>query len=215
MDGGRSATRRPGRSLWITSFVPLGLLTAASWVGTLSAPALAASHPLLLMGLSTRLPFLLVAAATVPAPAYFVVGLARMVAGDPCHYLLGRRGGDYVSRQAAPRWPLADRSLARVQEALRSHGWVVIALRPTGHVLFGAGAAGLRPRHVAVADVAGTVAYLGVVWVTAQAATHSLVEPGLALWIGLLLSVAVIGSAAAYRRLRAANRSPDLRQAAA
>lgn len=125
----------------------LGLLTAVSTGATLLSPALAAEQPLLLAGLSPRVPFLALAAGDSPLPLFLLVGLGRLLLADPIHYALGRRHG-------------AHRVGARVQRVVGRFGLVAVAIRPNGPVLAAAGAGHLRPGPVLVADVAGTVAYL-------------------------------------------------------
>lgn len=164
MGTGAALDARPRWTAFLGPVVPLGVLTAASWVGTVTAPALAATSPLLLMALSPRLLFLALAADRVPAAAFFAVGLARLVVADPLHYLIGRHGYERLAGSAVGRAPPARRAHEAACRAVRRAGPVVIALRPNGPVLCAAGACRIRPRQVAVADVVGTSGYLGAVW---------------------------------------------------
>lgn len=200
----------PPRRPWFrlaTRLGPLGVLTAASWIGTVSAPALAATSPLALAALSPRLPFLVVAASAAPLPAFLGVGLARLVAADPVHYVIGRDGRGWLSGRGRLRSPLAHPGAHRVREALRAQGLVVVALRPTGIVLCGAGAAGLRARSVAVADVVGTTGYLGVVWIAGRAASPHLLDTAV---VGtravVVATTATALGAGVHRALRARSR---------
>lgn len=198
-----AAFARPRWPLWLTGLCPLGILTAASWVGTLHAPSLAATDPLVLLALSPRLPFLAAAAAAgaVPAPAFFLVGLARLVAADPSHYLIGRRGYGYVSDRLAGRSAAAHRVLSRVRAAVGSHGLLLVVLRPNGNVLCGAGAAGLRPLPVAGADVFGTASYLVFAWIVGQCFPSRVLEATVASTRAWCAVAAGAGMCAGARRL--------------
>ena len=200
--GAASPARRPP-SLLLTALGPLGVLTAGSWVGTLSAPQLAATSPLALAALSPRLPFLAVAASAAPLPVFLAVGLARLVAADPAHYVMGRDGHRWVSQRVGRRSALAHPVAHRVREAFRTQGLVVVALRPNGIVLCGAGAAGLRARSVAVADVVGTAGYLVVVWFAGRAASPHLLDAAVLATRAVVVAITAAAlCAGAHRALR-------------
>lgn len=129
-------------------------LSAVSAAGTVGAPWLA-DWPLLLVGLSPRLPFLAAAAPHVGLVPFLVVGTFRLCAGDPFHFLLGRRFGD-ATRRRRPR------RLVRLVHRPNSR-WAAAAavlVRPVGRHLVLAGATGVPSVVVAALDLAGTVAYL-------------------------------------------------------
>lgn len=204
MKYGTAAPPRRPWSLWITGLGPLGVLTGASWIGTVTAPTLAVSAPLVLMALSPRLAFLLVAAGAVPAPVFFGVALARLVAADPSHYLIGRTGGGFVTKRAGSHSPLVEQFLDRVRQAVRSRGLVVVALRPNGLVLGAAGAFGLRPLPVAVADISGTCCYLALVWIASRSASPYVLEVSVVVTRALvLLTAGAFVCAGAWRLVQA------------
>lgn len=195
---------RPRWSLWTASLGPLVVLTVASWIGTVNAPALGGSHPLVLMALSPRLPFLAAAAGAVSLPAFFAVGLLRLVAADPSHYLIGRHGYRGVSGRVARRSSSAHRLLERLRRAVGSRGLLVVALRPNGQVLCGAGAAGLRPLPVAAADVAGTLCHLTVAWVAGRSLPGHLLDPSVVVTRAVVLvGAGAVACAGSHRLLRA------------
>lgn len=201
--GAAAPPRRPW-SFWIAGLGPLGVLTGVSWIGTVTAPTLAVSAPLVLMALSPRRAFLLVAAGAVPAPVFFGVALARLVAADPSHYLIGRTGGGLVAERVGSRSPLVRQFLDRVRQAVRSRGLVVVALRPNGLVLGAAGAFGLRPLPVAVADVSGTCCYLALVWMASRSASPHVLEMFVVVTRALvLLTTCAFVCAGALRLVRA------------
>lgn len=191
-DGTRVSPRHPW-SLLLTGLAPIGVLTAASWVGTLTAPTLAATSPLALAALSPRLPFLAVAAAAAPLPAFMAVGLIRLVAADPAHYMMGREGREWASHRIGRRSLLGHPVVDRLRQAVEGQWLVVVALRPTGIVLCAAGAAGLRARAVAVADIVGTAGYLGVVWLAGRMASPHLLDTAVA--ATRAVAVAITGAA--------------------
>jgi hypothetical protein len=134
--------------------LPLALLSAVSAAGTLAAPALQSRNPLLLLALSPRLPFLLLAVPRVGFIPFMAVGTVRLCLADPFHFRLGRSLG---CRRHSGGW-LAPR--------LVGHPWArpasaaAVALRPNGRHLALAGAVGLRTSLVVALDIGGTVLYL-------------------------------------------------------
>jgi len=137
---------------------PILALSAASVIGNLLAPALVTAHPLLLITLSPRAVYLAIAAGEVPPAAYLAVGLLRLCAADPSHFLLGSLLGSRVDRVAA-----------RLPRLCRRMGLPVVALCPNGKVLLLAGATGLPHRRVALAAVTGTLAQLVLIYTASRA----------------------------------------------
>jgi hypothetical protein len=134
--------------------LPLAILSLVSAVGTLAAPVLQSSNPLLLMALSPRLPFLVLAVPRVGLVPFVAIGTVRLCLADPFHFRLGRRlgscrhgGGRLAPRLMGHRW-------ARPVSAL------AVTLRPNGRHLALAGAVGLRTSIVVALDVGATVLYL-------------------------------------------------------
>lgn len=139
-------------ALWLVG--PLLALSAVSGAATLGAPWLA-DWPLLLVGLSPRLPFLAVAAPQVGLVPFLVVGTFRLCAGDPFHFLLGRRLGHAAQHRRARR-------LARLihRPNSRRAAAAAVLMRPVGRHLALAGATGVPGGVVMALDLAGTLAYL-------------------------------------------------------
>jgi hypothetical protein len=152
--------RRPETADRIRIFLlPLAALSLVSAAGTAAAPALW-GNPLLLIALSPRLPFLMVAAPGTGLGVFVVVGTLRLCLADPFHYRLGRRlaAGPPAGRSRRARrsrWAqLLGHRLARPAVA------VAVLLRPNGRHLGLAGAVGLTVPMVAVLDLVGTALYL-------------------------------------------------------
>jgi hypothetical protein len=134
--------------------LPLAILSLVSAGGTLAAPVLQSRNPLLLMALSPRLPFLLLAVPRVGLVPFVAIGTVRLCLADPFHFRLGRRLG-----------PLRH-SRGRLARRFVGHRWArsatatAVVLRPNGRHLALAGAVGLRTPIVVALDVGGTVLYL-------------------------------------------------------
>ena len=148
--------------------LPLAVLTAASVVGTVLAPHLLITDPLLLVVLAPRTLYLTVAAGRSPLGLFLVVGLLRLAAADPSHYLLGRLHGTRLTELALRR-PGPHRALRFLLRAWRHIGLPLVALSPTGKVLVMAGASGLRHRRVAAVALSGTLAQLLALYVAGRA----------------------------------------------
>lgn len=147
-------TPAPGR-LAAAVVLPLAILSLVSAGGTLAAPVLHGRNPLLLVALSPRLPFLLLAVPHVGFVPFMLIGTMRLCLADPFHFRLGRslgrsrqgKGGRLAPRLVGHRW-------ARPATA------AAVVLRPNGRHLALAGAVGLPTWVVVALDVVGTVAYL-------------------------------------------------------
>ena len=119
------------------------LVSAVSAAGTAFTPALLA-FPILLVALTPRLPFLVLAASSASPVLFFSVAVPRMLVADPVHITLGRRlGGRFVPQRA--------------KRLIRRLGLLGVALRPTSKVLAAAGACKLSTARILIADVLGTV----------------------------------------------------------
>ncbi len=160
--------RRRGPTL-LALTTPIALLSGASMVGTLLTPVLAPAHPLLLVALCPRGVNLALASSRSPLWAFLVVGLMRLAAADPWHFLVGRHCGEQLAAWTDNRAPRVARTLARTQRAVERLGLTVVAVRPNGPVLAAAGSCRLSPTLVGVADVAGTLTYLLAVYAVGQA----------------------------------------------
>jgi hypothetical protein len=146
---------------------PIVAVTLISALGTVAAPALT-GNPLLLVALTPRLPFLLLASHQVPPLLLLVVATARLCVTDVHYFALGRRWGPAAterfqrlrSRWRIPTWRRPSWLPARATAI------VAVLIRPVGRHVALAGAGGASPIAVAIADVSGTMAYVvGVVWI--------------------------------------------------
>jgi membrane protein DedA with SNARE-associated domain len=154
--------------------LPIVVLSLTSAAGNVMAPHLLAANPLLLAALSPRAIHLVVAAGSAPLPVFLAVGMLRLVAADPWHYLLGRMHGPAVAEALSRRSAGLGRLAAWILRIDQRKGLMAVAASPTGKVLMVAGAARLRPSRVAAADAAGTLVQLGVLYVSGRPLVHAL-----------------------------------------
>ncbi len=135
--------------------LPLAVLTVISTAGTAAAPTLAHDQPLVLMALSPRFAFITLAARNTSFLPFLAVGLVRLCLADPFHFALGRRhGGRALDRLS--RFAIVD----RIRNVAGRGVPLLVFLRPNGTNLAIAGASQSSRLQIALADVAGTIAYL-------------------------------------------------------
>jgi membrane protein DedA with SNARE-associated domain len=146
----------------------LALIGAASFVGDAAGPVLLRQNRLALVALTPRSAYVVAAARDVPFPLLLLVAVARLALADPVHFVLGREAGPAVLARAERA-----RLLGRVARRLPStpgNLWLsAVAISPTAKTMVVAGGLGLPAGRVAVANVAGTVARVLVVWTAGQA----------------------------------------------
>ncbi|HVF15049.1 MAG TPA: hypothetical protein VM942_10640 [Acidimicrobiales bacterium] len=200
---------------------PLVVLTGASVVGNLLAPSLLTAHPLLLVALAPRTPYLAAAAGQVPFAPFVGVALLRLCAADPSHFLLGRLHGDRAT--AALHRRRRDRNDPEGRGGRR--GWrsrliglwdrlglVLVALSPSGKVLVLAGASRLTHGRVATAAVAGTLAQVVVLYVAGRAvSTKAEALAGMVAGYApavVVVTLGLMGGAAIGRRRRRLSAEP-------
>ena len=189
---GPAPSRRPRLVLLLA---PLAVLSVVSAAGSVLSPYLLASNPLLLVALSPRALHVVVAAAAVPFPTFLVVCMLRLVAADPCHFMLGRTHGPTLSAAVERRSAVLGRVtrwLVRVDERKTL---LAVAVSPTGKILLLAGAGRARPSRVALADACGTLVHLTVLYVSGRPLMHALDPSPLSLAVvaGVALSLALGG----------------------
>lgn len=201
------------RARWATAILgaPLVVLTTASVVGNVLAPGLVGAHPLLLVALAPRTPFLAMAAGQVPFVAFAGVAFLRLCAADPSHFLLGRLHGE---RAAAVLDRARRPTLAALWDRL---GLLLVGLSPTGKVLLLAGASRLPHRRVATAAMVGTLVQVGLIYVGGRAvagpgravaeAMATVAPYGVAATMGVLVATAVVRG---RRRRRSAGHASGL-----
>jgi hypothetical protein len=173
---------------------------AMAIVGDLLSPVLVERHRLVLVVLTPRSPYLVAMAHDVPVSVFLLVSVARLCAADPFHFMLGRATGPAVV--SAARRTRVLRRLAHRLPPRSSWLWLAaVALSPTAKTMLVAGGAGLRAGRVAVANVAGTVARVLLIWSAGQAfPTMGETFARLAPWIAVPSCIAAITLVAARSR---------------
>ena len=146
----------------------LALIGTVSFLGDAASPVLLRQNRLALVALTPRSAYVVAAARDVPFPLLLLVAVARLGVADPVHFALGRDAGPALLARAQ-----RTRLLGRVAERLPStpgNLWLsAVAISPTAKTMVVAGGLGLPAGRVAVANVAGTVARVLVVWTAGQA----------------------------------------------
>jgi hypothetical protein len=150
------------------------------------------AHPLLLVALAPRCPFLIAAAGRTSPIAFALVGFARLTVADAPNFLLARRHGPRI-HDLASRWAISraiDRTCARL---FHRFGLVLVACSPTGKVLALAGMSDLSGWRVAAADGAGTAVQLAILYGLGRA------RPG---WLLVLVPAMAVTAATALAAAR-------------
>ena len=147
---------------WIV--VPLGITTGATFVADIVWPALARTHPLLLMLISSRGRHLILVAPFVSVVPFVSVALARLLVGDLLAFALGRRYGDrgieYLVRRSGSRSHHVERA---VRLTTRANTAVVLLL--SGNLMcIVVAATGMRLRRFVILDTIGTAFGVTMTW---------------------------------------------------
>ncbi len=135
--------------------LPIAALSAVSGVATLASPALG-QFPVVLVALSPRLPFLLIASGRTPIVPLLIVATVRLCLSDVHYFTLGRRFGP-----AALQWVPGSKRFGSWWERIPAAApLLLVFLRPVGRHLALAGATPVSATAVGAADVASTAAYV-------------------------------------------------------
>lgn len=136
---------------------------AASTIGTALLAGLLPTRPALLLALSPANLVLLLVAHRIPFPAFYAIGVSRLVLSDVAPYLLGyahgRRGVERVIRRERHR-RLIDDHADRLQPA----ALVALFVSASAVVAAIAGLARVRPVVFIALDVLGTTVRLFSFW---------------------------------------------------
>ena len=136
-------------------------------IGDLCSPVLLPRQPMVVVLLSPRTAYMVAMAHEVPFALFVAVAVVRLCAVDPLHFLLGRTSGP-AALATARRVGFLRRILDRLPPA--GPLWMAgIVGSPTAKMMCAAGAAGLPPRGVAAANVAGTTARVLIIWTAGRA----------------------------------------------
>jgi hypothetical protein len=160
------ASPRARRSAALCTVIALFTVMAA--LGDLLSPTLRERYPMLLVLLTPRTAYLAAASDQVPFVLFLSAAVFRLCAADPVHFMLGRTSGP-AGMAAASRLRLVAPLVRRAPSCVSQRLWLAgVVASPTAKTMLATGAAGVRARWVAVADVAGTVVRVLVIWRAGQ-----------------------------------------------
>jgi hypothetical protein len=200
----------------------ISLISGLALLGDVLSPALRDRYPVVLMLLTPRTPYLVAVADDVPFAVFLLAAVLRLCVADPFHFALGRTTGPagiaaasrLAGRTGASRFRLlghVTQLTRRAPSSASSPLWLVgVTASPTAKSMVATGAAGVRARSVALADVAGTVLRVVVIWHAGHrfpvlARTTAAVVP----WVVIPSAViVVVVGAVRWHRDRVRRRSP-------
>jgi membrane protein DedA with SNARE-associated domain len=196
---------------WLVT--PIVVLALVGWVADILGPKLIVEHPQLQMFLNPRNRYMILAAATVEAVPFFVIGFLRLVLTDPIGYVLGRQYGDAALQWAGEKMGDEGRFVRRVERIFGKAAPAVVLIAPNFYMCILSGASGMRARVFVTLNVVGTIGRL----VLFRLAGHAFEDQLLAIvdWIGdnqkwlILLSAVVVGIQMARSRKRGTLETPS------
>jgi hypothetical protein len=155
-DGDRSRISHPKARRNVPLLAWAGVVVAMGTLATAFAPALAAHHPLLLLVLNSRNPFLILAHDVAVVP-FVVVALVRRGLGESAFYFLGRHYGPDALVRLQKRSRTGRLSGALEQGVARA-AYPMVTLVPGAIVFMLAGATAMRPVAFFGCNLGGTLA---------------------------------------------------------
>ncbi len=188
--------------------VALGVLGV---VGDMAWPALAADHPLALIGINPRTRYLVLASPSVDMVPFALVAVLRSLVGDPFAFLLGRRYGDRLVDVLVARAGRRRRLAERLVGLTRRAGVVPVLLAPGGAVCALVGAAGMGTLTFMVANMGGTVVRVALVRMAGDAFADPLAD--IVAWVGRYrwpLTAAMVAIVVVHRLVRRQASEEDL-----
>jgi len=188
---------------------PVILLTAYQFVMTFIAPSMLGPHPVLLTairGSSSAMIAAGAAARTGSAPLWVVcvAPIAILMLADPFLYWAGRRYGRRIVEYMAAQDPRWRRRMARSERWFQRWGaWSIafgyyIPFVPATLFYLAAGESRMRIRTFALADIAGTLTWIGIHVGAGYAAGKRATDIAqtisrYGLWIAVVMIVGVMG----------------------
>ena len=148
--GARISPRR--RTLLLSS---VGLVLVMGTLATAFAPVLAAHHPLLLIALNSRNPFLVLAHDVGVVP-FALVALVRRGIGESVFFFLGRAYGPNALAWLQKR-QRARRVTKTIEKGVHRAAYPMVVFLPGAMVFTLAGATGVRPVGFFACNVGGTL----------------------------------------------------------
>src|SRR3954452_19607755 len=161
---------------------PIVVLSVAGTIADVIGPKLIVDHPLLQIFLNPRNRYMILAAATVQAVPFFVVGFLRLVLTDPIGFVLGRQYGDAALTWAGEKMGDEGRFVRQVERFFGKAAPVIIVIAPNLYMCILAGASGMRLRVSITLNVLGLIGRLIILRIAGHAFRDELLD--LVDWIG-------------------------------
>ena len=161
---------------------PIVVLALAGSVADVIGPKLIVEHPQLQMFLNPRNRYMILAAATVEAIPFFIIGFTRLVLTDPIGYVLGRQYGDAALTWAGEKMQDEGRFIRRVERLFGKAAPVIILIAPNLYMCILAGASGMKVRVFVALNVTGTIGRLVIFRIAGHAFREELLD--IVDWIG-------------------------------
>lgn len=155
---------------------------------------------------------MILAAATVDAVPFFIIGFIRLVLTDPIGYLLGRQYGEAALKWAGEKMGDEGRFIRKVERVFGKAAPVIILLAPNLYMCILAGASGMKVRTFAALNITGTIGRLIVFRIAGHAFREELLD--LVDWIGrnqkwlIIASFVVVALQSARSRQRGTLETP-------
>jgi membrane protein DedA with SNARE-associated domain len=161
---------------------PIVVLSLAGTVADILGPKLIVEHPQLQMFLNPRNRYMILAAATVEAVPFFIIGFTRLVLTDPIGFVLGRQYGDAALTWAGEKMGDDGRFVRRVERIFGKAAPAIVLIAPNLYMCILAGASGMRTRVFIALNVVGTISRLVLFRIAGHAFRDELLQ--FVDWIG-------------------------------
>lgn len=149
--------RRPHLAFLIA---PIAAMVIAGYTADALWPNLVESHPLWLIGLSAKNRYLVLVVNQVDLPAYYLIGVARLLLPDPFFFAIGWFYGPAALRWMERRTPTMSRYMTTLERWFGRWGAPLVVLFPNNYVCLIAGVARMSPWLFAGLNVVGTAGRL-------------------------------------------------------
>jgi membrane protein DedA with SNARE-associated domain len=147
----------------------IGVLVIANNVGSIFTTTLAEDHPAWLLALNSSNRSLGLTTNQLDAPAYYGLGMLRLLVSDPLFFLLGMWYGDAAIRWLERKWSSQGELARQVERWFEKAAYPVVFFAPNNIVCLLAGASGMPLAGFVAANVTGTVARLYLIRVLGKA----------------------------------------------
>lgn len=146
---------------------PFAVFLVCSYVADASWPGLITEHPLLLIALSSKNRYLILAAPQLDFVPFFVVGFLRLIATDPIAFVLGRQYGPaaitWIESKSSKK-DAGDAMIRKMERWFTRASALFIIVAPSAIWCMMAGAGRMRTSLFVACNAVGTVGRLLLIW---------------------------------------------------